>query len=1756
MADAIASRYEVERLLGEGAASKVYLVRDTLRERRPLALKLLEPLGTQSQELLHHEFSILRNISHPNIAQVFDFGFDEELKRWFYTSEFVDGASIDEACKALDIQKICELFAQVLRGLQYIHSQGIVHFDIKPGNILVTAGTAKLIDFGLALRQTPLEGLMRGTVGYAAPEVVQGEQPDRRADLYSVGVVLYEVLVGSLPFGGDSPLATLRAQAQSKPAPMGTDENTIPPALEQLAMRLLERDPAARCQSANEIIRALSQAVGISLEEETSGTAAAYLLSGGFVGRDEELRRLEGLMTEFPGPPVVFITGGSGIGKSRLLREAAYRAQIRGHHVASLRCSRLQSFPLDPLAELAGVTLAASAPGGDAAGEDAGRRDRIVHETAERLIEDSKFRPAVIAIDDLDEAGSETMAALERIAQVAWLRSQRAAGVRMLVICACNTEAAHAPTDLVGRLCSAGLAAEIVLPPLSSGAQRRLLSAMFGGKELPERIIQAVFEAAGGNPLVFRQTLENLLESGVLFYESGSWHASAALAELRPPSGGEEVLRLSIQTLSRQERTVIEAMSCIARPAGFEFLCAITGLEPDTCAASMEELLRRHLIAADERGLYSFTSGTMTEVAYGAMEPEVRRMMHERAYSFLSSAQASRMEVALHADGAEIPAEELLPMLAATAEEALQEGAASSAVRLYEALRRRLPVENEKWFEALEKLARLYRQIGKPERVRQCLNEGLRESVWRFPGVAARIAEMYINSHLRYGEAEEAGRFAGEAVRRLRGKELRQPRGIVLSAWAHVMEHRGQMEKARKMLHAARRLLGGGRNTEAVTSVDYWLARVDFQCGRYDDAARRARAMLRRKSAASYHAGLHNLMGVVNRMRGKFDAALKHYELALELWENEGSLHGAGIARLNMGNIHLERNDYEKALDAHTSGKRVMEAFGDELGIAGALLNMGEDHYGAGHISEALSCWDSALAIARKGSAPHITLEALWSQGRAWRTLCRTRLAMAALDEAMELAGKANAMEREGGVLYDRAYALAFLCGDLPAATRDLSRAQSIFEQNPSINAADVLALSSRISLLKGEGRQALQTLDQVRSLGLSGPVLKRVRIARARAMLSPKNLREAGKLLSALRRERLSAEGHVQVTILSAQHELLKKHLSAASEYAAEAVRLARQLRSTLLVLEAAVTAAESAMAAGDDKLAEQYVAEAEQAFERIAAELPEKYNRKMLRSTPFYGRLDMLKKGATKGEPEPSEAAEEMDVSREELEAAGINEALRVRDGIALLGMVTRLATMELEVAKILSLALSMVIDVTKAERGFIVLVDEEGNLRNLAARNIDDEEVSSTEYQTSHTMVKEVINSGESCLVADTALDELLRNAKSVVDLNLRSVVCVPILHGRRTIGVVYLDTTSLVQAFSETDLMLMDAFAQRVAPIITHALEQEETRLKLEALQREVRARYAYSNIVGRSKPIQEVFRILDSVSDTDVTVYIYGETGTGKELVAKALHYNSSRRDGPYISLNCAALPESLLETELFGYSKGAFTGAESDKQGLIEAATGGTLFLDEIGIMPLEMQAKLLRVIEEHVVRPVGSTGTRPVNVRIVCASNRPLEELIDEGDFREDLFYRLNVVRIELPPLRDRREDIPLLVEHFLKEFAGESHTREKRIEKEALAKLCAHSYPGNIRQLQNSVYQAFLISDKQITVKDIDTVLRRQEHEPEPQTAIARELSVEEYVKEFILAHQGDYTETQLAEKLGITRTNLWQKRKKLGIPRPKKR
>ncbi len=313
---------------------------------------------------------------------------------------------------------------------------------------------------------------------------------------------------------------------------------------------------------------------------------------------------------------------------------------------------------------------------------------------------------------------------------------------------------------------------------------------------------------------------------------------------------------------------------------------------------------------------------------------------------------------------------------------------------------------------------------------------------------------------------------------------------------------------------------------------------------------------------------------------------------------------------------------------------------------------------------------------------------------------------------------------------------------------------------------------------------------------------------------------------------------------------------------------------------------------------------------------------------------------------------------------------------------------------------------------------------------------------------------------------------------------------------------------------------------------------------------------FRGIIGDSPAMLQLFQRVQKVAPTDATVLIQGESGTGKELIAKALHERSKRATGPMISVNCAAIPESLIESELFGHEKGSFTGASAARAGLIEAANGGTLFLDEIGELNLEAQARLLRVLQEGEIRRVGSVQSQKVDIRLIAATHRNLHQLSLESRFREDLYYRLKVVELRIPPLRERGADILTLAEWLLKRACDKMNKPLYSLSPDAMATINQHSWPGNVRELEHAIERAVILSEDTIITPeylDIETKVRHLAFKAESNVPQGG-LTLEDYFQRFVLEHQDQMTETELAQKLGISRKTLWERRQRLGIPRKK--
>jgi transcriptional regulator with GAF, ATPase, and Fis domain/Tfp pilus assembly protein PilF len=810
------------------------------------------------------------------------------------------------------------------------------------------------------------------------------------------------------------------------------------------------------------------------------------------------------------------------------------------------------------------------------------------------------------------------------------------------------------------------------------------------------------------------------------------------------------------------------------------------------------------------------------------------------------------------------------------------------------------------------------------------------------------------------------------------------------------------------------------------------------------------------------------------------------------------------------------RGQAAAAADAFRIALEIAETAGLDDLLVPAALNCGTANHQAGDLGAALAAYErgAAIATAFGATSTAITLEL---------DLGKLLADVGDFDRARAVAERARgAAEREG---------LRFLVGVGHAVLAEIASANG--------GVVQARAELARARALLAEERAVREVLE--------------VDVHEVELATDADATRDHGALL---RRAREAAAVDVEAKVLRLIGEARARRSSDPSAGLADlerAVRLAEASGQTLLVAEVCAAFSSVLERTGAEVAATSERLRARGLFERCAATLPSEL-RALFRKHPRRAALFEDRPAPTVATARPSEQ--------------------RDLDRLRRLVAINRELTKATTTSEVLEATIDAAIELARAERGFLLLRDDRSEgLRVAVARNFDRERIGRSSLKFSREIARRVVERGEPVVAASAEDDPRFSSSRSVHAMRLQSILCVPV-RADGVAGALYLDHRHRPGAFDGELLEIIRAFADQAAIALRTARLLEELRarneeleaerealasvaerraLRIEALERvtsPARPPGRYPEIVGGGPAIAKVFDRLDRVVETDVTVLVEGESGTGKELVARALHANGPRRAGPFLAINCGALPEALLEAELFGAKKGAFTGATQDREGLFVSARGGTLFLDELGEMPLAMQVKLLRVLQEREVRPLGATTSIPLDVRIVAATNRDLRAEVEAGRFREDLFYRVAVVTVTLPPLRERPEDLPALIDRFLDRAARTAGRPRPRLDRGAERALVRHPWPGNVRQLENVLTKAVLLADDGL-IREHDLALDAHA-QGEPKRRIRGGTPREAAQVRAALESTG-WNVCEAARILQIPRATFYRKLQRYGLERP---
>jgi len=782
------------------------------------------------------------------------------------------------------------------------------------------------------------------------------------------------------------------------------------------------------------------------------------------------------------------------------------------------------------------------------------------------------------------------------------------------------------------------------------------------------------------------------------------------------------------------------------------------------------------------------------------------------------------------------------------------------------------------------------------------------------------------------------------------------------------------------------------------------------------------------------------------------------YQQALDLARAEGSKRDMANALGYLAIASLRSGDVESARGLFAECLEVARDLNDVGAMANFSLNLGAMEFYLGAVGAAEDHYASAVRLARRAGRANTALQAR-------NNLAHVHIYFGLFEQAQAEAQSVAEDAERAGLRMIRAQSVVLLA-DLHARAGNVDAALVRYDEASRLYAD-----------LKQEREVADVHLDAAEAiLDRGGPAdvsAAASRLASARALIQSNGLTDFALRLSMLL---------CRARVGSGEHELALEELNRVIEEARE-----RRNRDVLWGAFAASARAHEAL--GSSFLGRRCDQQAVEVLEEIALQVPRQH------------------RDAFWSDPRRREVRRRAALIALDTTGAPLGGDLR-RD--RLLEIIKRLAS-EHDLERLLERVTESAVELSGAEHGFVLLVGADSKLVKRVQRGAEGSR-SDPHAAFSSSIAEAVLIDGEPIVTVDAASDQRVSEYLSVHRLALRSLACLPIRSQRGTVGVLYLEHRRYRGRFSEADMDVLHAFADQAAIAVENArliadVEQRRADLEsanatLEQARREIQtlldarteqlheARQALEagqtsslidgnrhGMIGRSAGMRRVCDTIDRLGGNDVPVTIVGESGTGKELVARAIHRVGARASGPFVVVNCAAIPETLVESELFGHVRGAFTGADRDKQGLVTRASGGVLFLDEVSEMSPKMQIDLLRVVQEGVVRPVGSEHDVPVDVRFVAASNRSLDEMVANKLFREDLYYRLNVVQIQLPPLRERREDIPLLAEHFLRTFAKRDGRPAKRLSPEAITTLCAHLLPGNVRQLEHLLLNAWVL-------------------------------------------------------------------------------
>ncbi len=1548
--------YKIIETIRKTNYAQVYKVR---KDRRFYILKIAAEANSELNALISREFQILSCFKHKNIVRVFDYSVLPD-KRTYFTAEFIKGVPINQYLKGYSIEFI-NAFLQILDALIQLHNRDYFHGDLKPEHILYVPPKRKavLIDFGFASLRTDWQD-PRGTYFYMAPEVIKGIGINQQSDLYSLGVIMYEILSSKQKLNLKYKLQRLKV---NKTSFLYNLDSSIPESISNIVTRLLNTEPALR-PTIGEIYETF---VKFSSKKQTKGIKPKISLPNfTFIDVNEILSRLD--VNNTSGETFI-ICGDKGLGKTRILNELRYRYFLAGDDVIIILDKTRKIF--SRVSECIGYSI-----------KELESKDKytVFEEITELLKKNSK--PLIIMVDNLDK--------FDKFDHDFF---------RYLGHSICGSKITLIATSLNSTAIEKMNFKIIRLKHFNKNEIKKLIHTSFTNFIEPQELVDWLSDVSGGNPLFIEEILRLLFRKNLLYYKENKWCVDNSFKKIAYPRNVEDIIFSKITGLDSLAFKILQTFILCDNPIEPYFIIKIFGDESIAKLDFLNQLGLIRLSQLNKRIAYTITSRIISDIADKKINSKERYLLSKRCYTTLKKYFSEQPEYYPHIAKCATACNEIYDAYKYSLRAAENEENAYNLKRSLEFFKK--AIYYAKSFDPA-KVSKLWFNIGKIEHKLGYINEAIVACK-----NALECAKEFEKSEILYylGLAHQTKGIHNKAIEYFyKAIELQQEKNIkyvnIMNSLCYSLISLYKYSDAKSLLKESLIVAGSLNSQELQANVLYLFALLEWYRQNYDRAIEITKEILEMitgtkelKQANVYYA----FLGALFQQKGDFKEAEEISVYALQLSVSAKDVNSLITNLVNLALIKKQQMKYNKAIQLFSSAFDYANKIGDEKKCAIILGNMANIYEIKGDFNKAMNYNIKASKL-----SPTETMVIY--------NIAMLHFKKGELDSAKKSLNDILKISDDCLYYFGQAIINSYF-NKITEAEKNLDTGFQI--------------LTSKIDLFK-RLECDLKTVEVYYTLRKYNKCNEyATKVLKSFPVCSREYL-----MISAIQNLSKFIINNQAETNISAVLTKLKK-FDCLFDWA-----YLKRLEFSALFEKY-----------GDDALLDiiSELSEVEEIFKNVGAKIELDSIHKMKDFALLNIKEQFLKKT----------------ISQEYLQIF-----------YALSDVVNKYLGEDNFIEKILDILIAS----TNAERGAFFFIDGY-RLKLVAIRNIDKITIKDAR-ELSRSIIREVRKRGKIICCTDALTDEYFRNTKSIILNNIRSLLCVPLKSGSNIIGAFYLDSRKKVRLFSKDDRKFLIAVSNFIATVIEKSALFQKLKEECIFLKMGILHRSAEEYLIGESPAIKEIRKTIEKIARIDSTVLITGETGCGKGVVARLIHQKSQRKNGKFISVNCGGVPETLFESELFGYKKGAFTGAHNDKQGLFEAASGGTLFLDEISGMPLSTQGKLLDVIETKKIRRLGEIKERKVDIRLISATNRNLKQMMAQGSFRDDLFYRISVLTIYIPPLRERTSDIPILADYFLKKYATEMNRNILGYSKGALKLLLTYSWPGNVRELQNAIERAVILA------------------------------------------------------------------------------